>query len=195
MHPDALAVVAWNDESPTTYLVEEIITAKQDITGLVEQITALTKKYDIGKMTMDAGGLGKKVAEELRRRHHIPVQDADKAKKQQTVEFLNDALRLGKFKAKSDSRFVSDSYQIQIDWDKTTPDKIVIKKSHHSDIIDAVIYAFKESPAYTYRKESEKPKYGTEAWAKKETEEMFESELEAAQKQQEYEKWARGEYE
>lgn len=162
---DALAVLGWNDMEPTTYLIEEVITAKQGITELVNQIEALSKKYDISKMVIDEGGLGKKIAEEIRRQKGIPVQQADKAQKQQNVEFLNDTLRLGRFKAKKDSRFAQDSYIVQIDWDKSRPDKIIVKKTPHSDIIDSVLYSFKESPAWTYRDEPKKPKYGTKEWA------------------------------
>ena len=125
---DALAVVAWSDASPNTYLVEEVITEKQGITGLVNQINELRKKYDFVKMVIDEGGLGKKIAEEIRVQHAIPVHPAEKALKQQNVEFLNDALRLGRFKAHKESRFAQDSYLIQIDWDKSTSDRLVIKK-------------------------------------------------------------------
>jgi hypothetical protein len=180
---DALAVLAWADDSPTTYLVEELVTPQQGLTELAEQIKYFDEKYKFDKMVVDEGALGKKLAEELRRRHHIPVQPAEKTRKQETVEFLNDSLRLGQFKAKSASRFAKDSYLVQIDWDKSRSDKIVIKKKPHSDIIDAVIYAYKESPAFTYRKPVEPPKYGTREWALKQEEEMFEGEMEALRKQ------------
>lgn len=181
---DALAVVGWSDQSPTTYLVEEQITAKQDITSLVEQIEAMRKKYDIQKIVMDAGALGKKIQEEIIRRHQIPVEAADKLRKQENVELLNDALRLGKFKAKANSRFALDSYLVQIDWDRTTPDRIVIKKKPHSDIIDAVLYAFKESYAYTHTPEKPKPRYGSKEWADSQEHSMFEAEMEGLQQEQ-----------
>jgi hypothetical protein len=180
---DALAVLAWHEDSPQTYLVEEVITAKQGITELVNQVETITKKYNFDKMVIDEGGLGKKIAEEIRRQKHIPVQQADKALKQQNVEFLNDALRLGRFKAKSSSRFAQDSYLVQIDWDKSRPDKIVIKKHPHSDIIDAVLYAFKESPAFTYQAPKNKPHYGTKEWADAQQDEMFENAQEHFAKQ------------
>jgi len=169
---DALAVLAWSETDPNTYLVEEVTTRGQGITELADQINKLTKRYDIAKMVIDQGGLGLKVAEEIRRRHHIPVIGAEKQRKQETVAFLNDHLRLGRFKAKSSSQFAQDSYLIQIDYEKTTPDKIVIKKNYHSDIIDAVLYAFKESPAFTYQKPVEKPKIGSAAWAEEEVSDM-----------------------
>lgn len=175
---DAIAVIGWSDSSPVTYLVEEQITRKQGITELVEQVEAMRKKYPIHKIVIDAGALGKKIAEEMTRRHAIPLVAADKHRKQENVELLNDSLRLGKFKAKKDSRFAQDSYLVQIDWDKSTPDKIVIKKKPHSDIIDAVLYAFKESYAYTHRVEAPKPRYGSKEWAEQQTNSMFEAELE-----------------
>lgn len=169
---DAIAVVAWNDSSPTTYLIHESIAHKQGLTELVAEVNRLRGVYNISKIVIDEGGLGKKLAEEMRRRHHIPVQPADKARKFETVEFLNDALRVGHFKAKASSRFAEDSYRVQIDWERSTPNRLVVKEGFHSDIIDAVVYAFKESPAFTYRKPKEKPIHGTEAWAKEEVSEM-----------------------
>jgi hypothetical protein len=169
---DALAVIAWSESTPNIYLVEEITTRGQDITELSNQIEMMMKKYSIAKIVMDTGGLGLKVAEEIRRRKHIPVQAADKARKMENVAFLNDYLRLGKFKAKKDSRFAQDSYQVQIDHEKTTPDRLVVKKGFHSDIIDAVLYAFKESPAFTYSAPVEIHKWGTPKWAEEEVSEM-----------------------
>lgn len=169
---DAIAVVAWSESSKTTYLVEEVVINKQDLTSLVAEIEKLRKKYEISKMLIDEGGLGKKLAEEMRRRFHLPVIAADKARKMENVGFLNDALRTGKFMAKKDSRFAQDSYLVEIDRDKSTPDRIKVKDNFHSDIIDAVLYAFKESPAFTYQKPIEKPKPHTQAWYEQEADDM-----------------------
>lgn len=185
---DALAVLGTHGKSNQTYLIEEVITKGQDITRLVEQVQLLDNKYKFSKMVIDQGGLGLKVAEEIRRRHHIPVIGAEKQQKQQTVAFLNDDLRLGRFKAKRDSRFAKDSYLVQIDWDKTTPDRVVVKKQPHSDIIDAVIYAYKESPAYTYQKPINKPKPKTKEWYDKEAERLEQMAEEHFEKMEENQK-------
>lgn len=180
---DALALLAWNSSDSNIYLVHELTTSNQDITSLVAQINELTSLYDISKIIVDYGGLGAKIAEEIQRRHHIPLQAADKARKMENVALLNDWLRLGRFKAKRDSQFAKDSKMVQIDWEKTTPDRIRVKDSFHSDIIDAVLYAFKESPAFTYQRPIEVPKWGTDAWAKIETERMEEAEFERYEKE------------
>lgn len=192
---DALAVLAYHDDSPNTYLIEEIITPKQGITPLVEQIQGLQKKYDISKMVMDMGGLGKKIGEELIARYSIPVEAADKTRKMENIELMNDALRTSRLMARADSRFTQDSYLVEIDRDKSRPDRIVVSSRYHSDIIDAVLYAFKCSPAYSYTlPPPPKPTRGTKEWADAEAKGMFEAELEAAQKEQEYSKWVSGEW-
>jgi len=189
---DAIAIIAWNEDHPKAYLVEECINNKQGITELVNQIEGLQKKYDISKMVIDEGGLGKKIAEELRRQKAIPVEQADKARKQENVEFFNDALRLGKFMAKSASRFAQDSYLVQIDWEKSRPDKIIIKKKPHSDIIDSVLYAFKECPIFAYTPPPVPPKYGTREWADAQQAEMFEEAKSHFEEQAELEKHMNG---
>lgn len=175
---DALAVLAWTHTSANIYLVEESVTPNQDITALANEIERLQKQYDISKIVMDTGGLGAKISEEFTRRKHIPIQPADKRRKFENIAFLNDWLRLGKFKAKAGSHFAQDSMKVQIDWEKTTPDRLVVKSGFHSDIIDAVLYAFRESPAFTFRDEPIKPKYGTKEWADEQVTDMERSALE-----------------
>lgn len=176
---DALAVLAWSEDSDETYLVEELIEEKAGVTELANNINHLWKKYKTHKMVIDSGALGKKIAEELRRRHKLPLEDADKTRKQENVEFLNDELRTGRFKAKKDSRFAEDSYMVQVDWEKSTPDKLILKKTFHSDIIDAVLYGFKVSPAYAYQKDDkEKIKTGSPEDMQRQEDEMFETALE-----------------
>lgn len=183
---DALSILAYSDDDPVTYLVEELVTPKQGITELVEQIQKLDSKYHVTKMIMDMGGLGKKIGEELIKRHSIPVEAADKARKMENVEFLNDALRTGRFRAKPTSRFAQDSFLLEIDRDKSTPDKIKVSDRFHSDIIDSVLYAFKCSPAYSYMAPQKGPVKGSKEWAEAQSKEMFEAELAGLQAEQEH---------
>lgn len=182
---DAIAIIGWEEHSHIAYLVEEKVVAQQGLTELVEQIQQLQKKYTISKIVIDQGGLGKKLAEEMRRRHQIPVEPADKARKMENIAFLNDALRTSRFKAKKNSKFAEDSYLVEIDKDHSTPDRIKISSSYHSDIIDAVLYAFKESPAYAYQPPVPKPEIGSKEWANLQETEMFEHELELLKQQEE----------
>lgn len=183
---DAIAVLAWSETSKQTYLVEEIITAKQGISALATQIDAVQQKYKAYKIVMDEGGLGKKIAEDFRSRFGCPIEPADKVRKQDNVELLNDALRLGQFMAKGASRFAQDSYMVQIDWDKSTPKRIMLKKTFHSDIIDAVLYAFRDTYAYTHKEQPKGPVYGSVEWAEAQANQMFERELAGMLEKSEY---------
>lgn len=191
---DAICVLAWSEQDPVTYLVEELLTEKQGVTELADQITMLDQKYKVSKMIMDMGALGKKIGEEIIRRHKLPVEAAEKSRKMENIELLNDALRSNRFKAKATSKFAQDSYLVEIDQDKSTPERRVVSDRYHSDIIDAVLYAFKLSPAYTYEAPVTPPKPGTKEWAEAQSNQMFEAELEGLQAELQKEKYLRGEY-
>ncbi len=190
---DAISILAWSEKDPNTYLVEECITSKQGLTELVEQINALNKKYKVTNMIMDMGGLGKKMGEEMIRRHSLPVEAADKARKMENIEVLNDSLRTGTFKAKSSSRFAQDSYLVEINRDKSTPDRIKVNDNFHSDIIDSVLYAFKVSYGFSYIPPKAPPKYGTKEWADAQDQDMWDLELEGHKNAIELAKYENGE--
>ena len=158
---DAIGVIGFNKKVPEAYLVEEIITRKQGITELAGQIDRVIKKYDPMKIVMDTGGLGKKIAEEIRKRYGIPIYPAEKVRKFEFIELLNDALRTKKFFAKRGSAFAQDSQLLEWDRDKSTSDKPVISDSFHSDIIEAVLYAFRESLHWLFEPEIIRPQIGT----------------------------------
>jgi len=175
---DALAVLAWSEKSKHTYLVEETVTKRQDLTELVQQIEVLRKKYQISKILMDTGGLGKKISEEIIRRYQIPIQPAEKTRKYEYIELMNASLRTGNLLIKKDSLFAQDAMKVEWDLDKTKPDRKVISDRFHSDICDAVLYAWRESYSFSHIPEKPKPKYGTKAWQDEESDKL-EAEAEA----------------
>lgn len=167
---DAICVLAYSDKTPTTYLVEEVITERQGLAELEQQIIRLMQKYQILKIRADAGGLGKKIVEDIRMRKGIPLEAAEKTEKMSNYSFLNNALRSGNFKAKKTSRFAQDCNLLQKDRDKSTPERIVV--AGHSDAVDATLYAFKDSPAYMYTPPVKLPDPGTPEWYVLEEERM-----------------------
>lgn len=169
---DAICILGHSANSPVSYLVDELVTTKQGITELMTQVEFLRNKYNCYKLVIDTGGLGLKIAEEMRRRWRIPVHAADKKRKFENLEILNDALRTNRFRAKTTSRFANDSMLLEWDMDKLKPDRRVVSDRFHSDIIDATLYAFRESPAYSYSEPKPIPIYGTKQWAQAEVERM-----------------------
>lgn len=178
---DSLSLLAFANNSPVTYLVEEIVTPNQKTDDLAKQIKLLISQYPIYKMPTDAGGLGLKIVEDLKSRYHIPLEPADKREKLANYKHLNNALRTGIFKAKKESRFAQDCNILERDDDKSTPDRIVVRG--HSDAVDSCLYAFKLSPAYAYVTPVEKPQLGTPEYDKDQEAQHLQSAIEQVKRE------------
>lgn len=159
---DAIAVIAYNYTNRCMYLVEEDVKSKQDITSLANRIKVLQTKYQPIKMVIDTGGLGKKAAEEMRARHALPLEPADKIRKFENIEVLNDELRNGHFKVPRNSLFESDCYKLE--WDRDNPEKLKVSDRFHSDITDAVLYGAKAAFAYLAQAEVPRLARNTDAY-------------------------------
>jgi len=160
---DAIAVIGYNTYYKKVYLVDEHVKNKQNITQLVEVINEYKDLYKPIRMVMDAGALGKKIQEELRMRHGLNIEAAEKTRKVEFIELLNDDLRTEKFKAFNNSLFEEDCMLVQ--WDKDSrirnPERPKISDTYHSDICDAVLYAWRECRHYLSEKPAPAIKPGT----------------------------------
>lgn len=174
---DAIAVLGWSDKSPETYLVEESVKTKQGITELSQQLDDVIKRYNPMAVVMDTGGLGKKIAEEMRKRYALPIKAAEKSRKFEFIKLLNDAMRTRKLMAKKDSLFAQDAKLVEWDREKSklNGDKLVVSEAFHSDIADAVLYAYRESLHWLHVPEVTKPKTGSAEWLKMQEEAMWEN--------------------
>lgn len=172
---DAIAVIQWNEQCNQAYLVEEIIRDKQGITDLAIQIDELVTRYKPIRIVMDTGGLGKKIAEEITKRYGIHISAAEKSRKFEYIELLNDALRTSRLYAKQDSRFAFDC--MKVEWDRDSQN-LKVNESYHSDICDAVLYAFRESLHWLHVEPLPQVKYQSSAWYEKEVRIMEEHALE-----------------
>ena len=161
---DSFTVLGWQIDSPNTYLIEEVVKEKQTYDEMAQTFDTLYKKYAFSRVVGDPGGGGKKLIESLNQRYPLQIQTADKLGKIANYGLLNNALRTGRFYAKKDSRFAQDCNLLEKDKDKSTPDKTIVKG--HSDAVDSALYAFKESPAYSYTPPILKPAKGTKEYDK-----------------------------
>jgi len=167
---DAIAVIGYNLHGQV-YLVNEFVKSKQTVTELADKVKEFQDIYKPVKMVIDAGALGKKIADEIRTRHGLPIEAAEKERKMEFIELLNDDLRTGRFKAFEGSQFEEDSYYMS--WETKANGNRVVSDRFHSDIADAVLYAWRESMHFINEKRQLKLESGSPAWAKKEEEEMI----------------------
>lgn len=140
---DALGVLSWNTTRPDLYLVHEDVMPKQSISELGNKLRALVDQHKPLAVVLDFGGLGKKIAQELTQRWGLNVEAAEKERKLEHIELLNDSMRLGLFHAKKDSRFAQDC--MLVEWDKTKPEKPKISDRFHSDACDMVLYGHRKA--------------------------------------------------
>lgn len=166
---DAIAILGYSLKEQKVYLVEESIKTKQNITELANQMKYFQEKYKIVKTVMDAGALGKKIQEEIRTRHGISVYPAEKTRKNEFIELMNDDLRTGKFMAKPSSRFEQDAALLQWDFEMNPPQ---ISSRYHSDVCDAALYAWRECRHYIKPDEAPRRLSAAEAMAAMEEAEM-----------------------
>lgn len=174
---DAIAVIAFHDHLKESFLVEEVIKTKQGVTDLARQIEELYKKYKPISMVMDAGALGKKIQSEFSRRFSLSIKAAEKTRKFEYIELLNDAMRTRKFFAKETGAFAEDSQKVEWNMDKSSGDKLIVSNRFHSDITDAVLYAFRDSLHFLAEDLVPAIRPGTEEWIEREKELMEETAL------------------
>lgn len=158
---DAIAVIGWRKYGRQSYLIEEIVKPKQGITDLANQLRDLYERYSPQRIVMDTGGLGKKIAEELTMRYALPISAAEKTRKFEFLELLSDSLNTGNFLAKKSSMFAQDCALTEWDMEAKTKGVLKISDRYHSDIIDAVLYAYRESLHWIEGEEPVKHKPGS----------------------------------
>lgn len=168
---DAIAVIGWHKHQRIAYLVHEQVDYEQTITELAQKISDVINRFNPLKVVLDTGGLGKKIAEEMRRRYTLPIVAAEKTRKFEFIELLNDAMRMDRFYAKKDSLFAEDCQKVKWETDLINPEKPKISDSFHSDITDAVLYAYREALHWLTDPEPIKILPNTDAWFKQQEQE------------------------
>ncbi len=190
---DAVALLAYNEFSEATWLVEEWTLRKAGISPVMDKVMELRQKVgedNVSAIVCDPAGMGTKIITEFQQRFRVPAKAADKAQKIGYIELLNDALRSGRFFARTDGLFAHDAMLVEWDKDKSTSDRRVVSDKFHSDICDAALYAFRESLAWISEKPpAPPPPRGTPEWAAQEAQQMEQSALEELEARQQAEGW------
>ncbi len=159
---DAICIWAFSRDLPNLYLVHAESGSHQDITQFADRIKDLNARYgSFVSQVIDTGGLGKKVTEELRNRHKINFEAADKTQKHAFIKLMNADFLSGLIKAKKGLSVVEDWRINQWNTDKDPP---IEDERFNWDMCDAALYAWREAKHWAYRPESPKPKEGTKAW-------------------------------
>ena len=141
----AFVICAYNEFDPNLYIVETFKKSKMDLTDVATKIKAFQKKYDISKYIVD--GASKQGVEEIKNRHSIPLEAAEKTGKIDYIELMNAELIQGTVKLLDG---VADD--LAEEWQTLIWDDRSNKKVEHSacpnHLCDAALYSWRY--CYTY---------------------------------------------
>ncbi len=167
--PTAEVIAAWSEDLPNFYIVYAYKRSGMIPSEIAYDIKArLWPKYDFLRFVGDTGALGKGYAEEFRRIHQIPIEAAEKTRKFEFVELLNDDFRRKKaivVDGQDDNECVgADAYIEEARACRREKDERGRLRSDPRDddhALDAGLYIHRDAYHYLHVPTPPKPKPGT----------------------------------
>ena len=142
-HHDAIAVLAFNKDTKKTYLEYEWQKAGIDIDEILNKVGQVAKRYNVTKVYYDPGALGSKIGLQAKKMYGSSINfvEAKTKEKMQSIELVRAEIKIGQFMLQENGIFHEECQQIIFNEDHTEIDDV---KGLHSDIMPAIVYAFKE---------------------------------------------------
>jgi hypothetical protein len=166
----AFSIVSHAEHSPVAYVRHSEKHHHMLIHDVAQRIKKFQAEFEIHKVVIDEGGLGKSIAEELRQRYQINCQAAQKQNKRAYIELFNSELREGRILVAEDNPVVKEWNTLI--WDDES--KKVEKPGLANDVSDATLYAWRESFYYSEEPVIQKPKFGSAEFFDAEEKRMLE---------------------
>lgn len=162
----AFVVMAYSMDAAQVVAVESY---KQS--GLIPSVVAahverLRDRYDFDAIVADAGGLGKGYVEEMKQRFGLPIQSAEKTKKNAYIEHLNGDLHAGVLSIieHENQALIGETNLLQ--WRADAPGKpqdLARREDPRFDnhLCDAFLYGYRYCRQWLFESEEAPPKAGT----------------------------------
>lgn len=180
----AVAVWGWQRHDQRLRLLVEIESAGDgatDVQDVVDMVRPVMDRWSPVAMVIDQGGLGKMVANEIRSRHEIPVEPADKTQKGAHIKLLNADLRKGKLIVDRGGIWARDVRLVERDPRALVEGKLQEKPGgYHSNITDAALYAWRHAQHYLETPAEREPT---------DDEKMFDARIEQMQRDVDADPW------
>lgn len=166
--PFAWVVWAWHDRSPDLWEVESGKEGKLTPKRMAEAAAELIERYQPEAIVGDAGGLGKAIvhgwAEEWHDRFGLPVEEAEKANKEQAIAMYNGEVEEGRVHLVRGGLLAQE--QETITWlpQKRPGLRRREDPAKPNDVADAGLYSYRLSLHHRWMPEQARPAYGSEAY-------------------------------
>jgi hypothetical protein len=172
----AFVLCAFHENDPILYIISTYNKKHMDITDVANKIKEYMASHMIGKIIVD--GSDKQSVEEMRRRHGVPLEAAEKPGKADFIELLNAELIQAKILINNKCTNLINEL-LGLIW-KSTGDVIDIPRKEHpslpNHLCDAFLYAWRYCYSYMSEPIVKKPVIGTRAWQDAENAKMWEIE-------------------
>ncbi len=144
----AFTVLGWRANDPVVYVVESYGHAEMLTPAAADEAHRLSKKYNPVRMVGDVGGLGKPYAEEMRSRHTLPVEPAEKNNKRGYQALMNGDLERGRLKIAKGTCDELAKEWLELPWKE---DHSAESDGFANHCADATLYAWRAACAYHER--------------------------------------------
>lgn len=162
----AYALLAYSDRCRTAFVIETKGEAGATPSSIADQIRRYDATYQLEAIVADAGALGAGYVRELRERHRLPVEPADKVNKRGYIELLNGDLAINLKLLRSGTSALQAEMAV-LPWSDDT--KTTEKRGVPNHHCDATLYAWRRCRQYQSVPDGPPPpKPGTDAWREEE---------------------------
>lgn len=152
---DAFVIILGSSKRPEKWLIYEHKRNKQLISQLVHEIhvgydfvrshTVLRNIPGLEHMIIwcDAGGGGKKIAQELRQQFGLNTADAIKTEKSMAIDLLREEIRMGRFKFNLEGSWADECDKVIYLRDDNDQLTSQIDDDYHPDLQDSILYSLR----------------------------------------------------
>jgi len=162
----SFVVTAWSFNDPNLYVIKAFKEPGLDITDTADRIKTLLRQFHDAKLIVD--GSNKQAVEEMKKRHGLPLEGADKTGKASFMRMMADDLKQGRILIhRSECQAIINEAE-QLMWVKGE-DKEDDRCANHA--MDALLYNWRYAKNYTF-----KPEMSTWKDTNKVMEELFKEE-------------------
>jgi hypothetical protein len=159
----AFGITAYNYKMPNVWLEHAEAHSEMIPSEIAGRAIQLIEKFKPSKIVADTGGLGKSIAEEMRRRYSIPVVAASKTDKQSWISLMNGDLRDGNYKIHESLTPVVNQMRTLTKADDGSEDPNL-----PNDLCDIALYGYREAKAYSFEVDPARPENNEQKWRQEE---------------------------
>lgn len=154
----AFTVLGWAAHDPTVWIVESYGRSGMSPSDAADEVRALMGRYTFERIVGDVGGLGKAFAEEMRSRHSLPIEAAEKHNKRGYQSLMVGDLERGRIRViRATCTQLIDEWR-ELPW---TEDRQREADGFENHCSDSALYGWRAAHAFLETPKAAAPKPGS----------------------------------